>query len=144
MIIRDKFAARPKCGLACGACVISAAWPCVASLSGDFFPAQERAGIYGLIIVGEMIGAGIGFFVSGEVSSFANWRWSFFVMASPAVVLVWVLWRGRRQRRLARPSGAGGHGRTQGRGGGDRVFLGAEESQAAGGEHRPPGWRCRC
>ena len=40
-----------------------------------------------------MIGADIGFFVSGEVSSFANWRLSFFVMVSPAVVLVWVLWR---------------------------------------------------
>ena len=47
-------------------------------------PAQERAGIYDPVIAGEMIGAGIGFFVFGEVLSFASWRWSFFVMASPA------------------------------------------------------------
>jgi len=37
-------------------------------------PAQERAGIYGPVIAGEMIGADIGFFVFGEVLSFASWR----------------------------------------------------------------------
>jgi predicted MFS family arabinose efflux permease len=78
--------------LALGA-VTAAAWPCVASLTGDFFPANERAGIYGLIVAGELIGIGIGFFISGEVSAFSNWRWSFVVMAAPAVLLVWVLWR---------------------------------------------------
>lgn len=78
--------------LALGA-VTAAAWPCVASLTGDFFPANERAGIYGLIVAGELIGIGVGFFISGEVSAFSDWRWSFVVMASPAVLLVWVLWR---------------------------------------------------
>ncbi len=78
--------------LALGA-VTAAAWPCVASLTGDFFPASERAGIYGLIVAGELIGIGIGFFISGEVSAFSDWRWSFVVMASPAVLLIWVLWR---------------------------------------------------
>lgn len=78
--------------LALGA-VTAAAWPCVASLTGDFFPASERAGIYGLIVAGELIGIGIGFFISGEVSELANWHWSFIAMASPAVLLVWVLWR---------------------------------------------------
>jgi predicted MFS family arabinose efflux permease len=73
--------------------VTAAAWPCVASLTGDFFPARDRASIYGLILSGEMIGAGIGFFVSGEVGSFAGWRWSFFVMASPSLMLAWILWR---------------------------------------------------
>lgn len=73
--------------------VTAAAWPCVASLTGDFFPARDRASIYGLILSGEMIGAGVGFFISGEVSSFAGWRWAFFIMASPSLLLGWVLWR---------------------------------------------------
>jgi predicted MFS family arabinose efflux permease len=73
--------------------VVAVAWPCVASLTGDFFPARERAGIYGLIISGEMVGAGFGFFVAGEVSSFAGWRWGFYVMAIPSLVLAWVIWR---------------------------------------------------
>jgi predicted MFS family arabinose efflux permease len=78
--------------LALGA-VTAAAWPCVASLTGDFFPARERAGIYGLILAGELIGAGVGFFISGEVSSFLSWRWSFYAMALLSVGLVWVIWR---------------------------------------------------
>ena len=73
--------------------VTAAAWPCVASLTGDFFPAGERAATYGLIVAGELIGMGTGFLVSGEVSTFASWRSSFFAMAGPAIVLVWVLWR---------------------------------------------------
>ena len=73
--------------------VTAVAWPCTASLTGDFFPARDRASIYGLILSGELIGVGLGFFVAGEVSSFASWRWAFFVMASPSSVLAWVLWR---------------------------------------------------
>jgi predicted MFS family arabinose efflux permease len=69
------------------------AWPCVASLTGDFFPARDRAAIYGLIIAGELIGMGIGFFISGEASTLINWHWSFYAMAVPAIALVWVIWR---------------------------------------------------
>jgi len=73
--------------------VTAVAWPAVASLTGDFFPARDRAGIYGLIIGGELIGMGVGFFVSGEASTLLNWHWSFYIMALPAIALVWVIWR---------------------------------------------------
>lgn len=73
--------------------VTAAAWPCIASLTGDFFAGRERARVYGLILAGELIGIGIGFFISGEVSSFAGWRWSFYILALPAIVLAWILWR---------------------------------------------------
>lgn len=69
------------------------AWPCVASLTGDFFPARDRAGIYGLIIAGELVGMGVGFFISGEASTLLNWHWSFYAMAVPPIALVWVIWR---------------------------------------------------
>lgn len=69
------------------------AWPCVASLTGDYFPARDRAGIYGLIIAGELIGMGVGFFISGETSTLINWHWSFYVMTVPSVALGWVIWR---------------------------------------------------
>jgi len=39
----------------------------VASLTGDCFPANEHAGIFGPIVAGERIG--IGFFMSGKVSA---------------------------------------------------------------------------
>lgn len=73
--------------------VTAIAWPCVASLTGDFFPARDRSSTYGLIIGGELVGMGIGFFISGEASTLLDWRWSFYVMALPAIVLVWVIWR---------------------------------------------------
>lgn len=71
----------------------AAAWPCIASLTGDFFPARQRAEMYGLIVAGEMVGAGVGYFISAEVSSWANWHWAFYVMALPGFALSWALWR---------------------------------------------------
>ncbi len=73
--------------------VTAAAAPAVASLTGDFFPARDRAQIYGLILAGELVGMGIGFFVSGEASSWLDWRWSFYIMGVPGAALVWTLWR---------------------------------------------------
>ncbi|HEY6453327.1 MAG TPA: MFS transporter [Steroidobacteraceae bacterium] len=73
--------------------VTAASWPCIASLTGDFFPAEERARIYGLIIAGEMIGVGVGYVLAGEISNWLGWRGAFFAMAFPPMVLVWVLWR---------------------------------------------------
>lgn len=73
--------------------VTAAAWPCVASLTGDFFPARERARMYGLIIGGELVGSGVGFFISGEVASFGNWRWSFDAMAALSLLPLFAIWR---------------------------------------------------
>jgi predicted MFS family arabinose efflux permease len=73
--------------------VTAVAWPCVASLTGDFFPARDRAGIYGLIVGGELVGIGFGFFISGEASVLIDWHWSFYAMAVPALALIWVIWR---------------------------------------------------
>ena len=73
--------------------VTAAASPSVASLTGDFFPARDRARTYGLILAGELVGTGIGFFVGGEISSWLSWRWPFFAMAALGLALVWVLWR---------------------------------------------------
>lgn len=71
--------------------VTAAAWPCIASLTGDFFPARERASVFGLILSGELVGAGIGFFVAGEVSTLLGWRWAFAAMALPPLALVWAI-----------------------------------------------------
>ncbi|HEU4616879.1 MAG TPA: MFS transporter [Gammaproteobacteria bacterium] len=73
--------------------VSAAAAPAVASLTGDFFPARERAEVYGLILAGELVGMGLGFLISGEISSILEWRWSFYVMGLPGAALVWALWR---------------------------------------------------
>jgi predicted MFS family arabinose efflux permease len=71
--------------LALGA-VTAAAGPLVASLVGDYFPSDERGRIYGYVLAGELVGAGVGFAVTGDIAAL-SWRAAFLVLAVPAVVL---------------------------------------------------------
>jgi MFS family permease len=68
--------------------VTAAAGPLVASLVGDYFPAAERGRIYGYILAGELLGAGFGFAVTGDIATI-SWRAAFVVLAIPALVLAW-------------------------------------------------------
>jgi len=68
--------------------VTAAAGPLVASLVGDYFPAAERGRIYGFILAGELLGAGFGFAVTGDIATL-SWRAAVVVLAVPALVLAW-------------------------------------------------------
>ena len=72
--------------------VTAAAGPMVASLVGDYFPASERGRIYGYILGGELIGAGIGFAVTGDIAAL-SWRAAFVILSIPAFVLAWLMFR---------------------------------------------------
>jgi MFS family permease len=74
--------------------VTATAGPAIASLTGDFFPAAERGKIYGYILSGELLGAGLGFVVSGAVAGAVSWRGAFAILALPAVALAIAIWRG--------------------------------------------------
>jgi predicted MFS family arabinose efflux permease len=82
--------------------VMAAAGPALASLTGDLFPAAERARIYGYILCGELAGAAIGFLLSGGTAAALGWRGAFWVLAVPGLVLAFGLWRG-----LPEPARAG-------------------------------------
>jgi predicted MFS family arabinose efflux permease len=73
--------------------VTAAAGPVIASLTGDYFPAAERGKIYGYILSGELLGAGVGFVISGSLASAIGWRWAFAVLTLPAVALALAIWR---------------------------------------------------
>lgn len=82
--------------------VTAVAGPAVASLVGDYFAGDERGRIYGYILAGELLGAGIGFFITGDVAAI-SWRAAFLVLAFPAFALAWQI------RRLPEPArGASG------------------------------------
>ena len=53
--------------------VTASAGPMVASLVGDWFGSWERGRIYGVILAGEYVGAGIGFAVTGNIAAL-SWR----------------------------------------------------------------------
>jgi MFS family permease len=70
----------------------AAAGPVVASLIGDYFRSAERGRIYGYVLAGELLGAGVGFAVTGDIAAL-SWRAAFVVVALPAFVLAWFLFR---------------------------------------------------
>ncbi len=72
--------------------VTAAAGPAVASLVGDYFPSGERGKIYSYILTGELVGAGVGFAVTGDVAAL-SWRAAFVILALAAFPLAWFLFR---------------------------------------------------
>ncbi|HEX4217864.1 MAG TPA: MFS transporter [Acidimicrobiales bacterium] len=70
----------------------AAAGPIVASLVGDYFHSAERGRIYGYILAGELLGAGAGFAVTGDIAAL-SWRAAFAVLGIPAFILAWYVFR---------------------------------------------------
>jgi MFS family permease len=70
--------------------VTAAAGPAVASLVGDYFPSGERGKIYSYILTGELVGAGAGFAITGDVAAL-SWRAAFVILALAAFPLAWFL-----------------------------------------------------
>ncbi|HET7309866.1 MAG TPA: MFS transporter [Mycobacteriales bacterium] len=97
--------------------VVAIAAPATASLIGDFFAPRERGRIWGYVLTGELVGAGIGFTVAGSAASI-SWRAPFLVLSLPAVALALLLWR------LPEP----------GRAGRGQLTPGAELVQSASGD----------
>src|SRR5579875_1281997 len=85
----------------CLGAVVAAAGPMVASLVGDWFAAAERARVYGFILAGELLGAGFGFAVTGDIAAL-SWRAAFVILALPAFALAWFTLRLREPARGGR------------------------------------------
>src|SRR4051794_32136229 len=78
--------------------VTAVAGPAVASLVGDWFVASERGRVYSYILSGELVGAAIGFALTGSIATL-SWRASFVVLALPALVLAVLVFRLREPQR---------------------------------------------
>jgi MFS family permease len=73
--------------------VAATAGPAIASLTGDYFSAEERARIWSYILVGEAAGTAFGFIISGLVADLIDWRAAFIVLGLPGFFLARELWR---------------------------------------------------
>src|SRR3984957_6715121 len=89
--------------------VTAAAGPIVASLVGDYFEGTERGRVWSYILTGELLGAGIGFAVTGDIAAL-SWRAAFVLLALPAFLLAWYVLKlpepVRGGRTPLRPDGA--------------------------------------
>ena len=72
--------------------VTAATAPTVASLVGDWIPGSERGKIFGYILTGELAGAGVGFAVTGDIAAL-SWRAAFIILALPAFLLAYLVFR---------------------------------------------------
>jgi predicted MFS family arabinose efflux permease len=114
--------------------VTATAGPAIASLVGDYFPAGDRARMYGLILGGDLVGSGFGYVVSGDLSSLTTWRVAFWWLAIPALALAWWVWR------LPEPARGGFSRIAAGQEGiRDERDVGPAEREHAAGEGEPAG-----
>lgn len=72
--------------------VTAVSGPSVASLVGDYFPQHDRGRIYGYVLAGELVGAGFGFVVSGQLAAL-SWRAPFFFLVVPTLLVFWLIHR---------------------------------------------------
>jgi MFS family permease len=86
--------------LALGA-VSAVAGPTVASLVGDWFRSSERGQIYSFVLTGELLGAGAGFALTGEIAAL-SWRAAFLILAFPTAFLAWAVVRLKEPERGGR------------------------------------------
>jgi MFS family permease len=80
--------------------VTAAAGPAVASLVGNYFSSDERGKIYSWILTGELMGAGVGFAVTGDVAVL-SWRAAFVLLGLAAFPLSWALFHLEEPERSA-------------------------------------------
>ncbi|MDA8045429.1 MAG: MFS transporter [Actinomycetota bacterium] len=73
--------------------VIAAAGPALASLFGDLVPGEERARLWGYVLTGELLGAGLGILIAGGLSGSIGWRFAMAVLGLPAAFLAWAIRR---------------------------------------------------
>jgi predicted MFS family arabinose efflux permease len=74
--------------------VLSAvAGPAVSSMSGSIFPLGQRGSAYGVLLAGELVGAGVGLICGGIVASLVSWRGAWFLLAFLGACLAILLWR---------------------------------------------------
>lgn len=73
--------------------VIAAAGPALASMFGDLVPGDERSRLWGYVLTGELVGAGLGILVAGGLSGPLGWRFAMGILALPAAVLAWAIRR---------------------------------------------------
>ena len=70
----------------------AAAFPAVASLIGDWFPAVERARILGMVLAGELVGTGLGLLVGASAATL-SWRLAFVLVGALSLAVAVLLSR---------------------------------------------------
>src|SRR5215208_4057228 len=61
--------------------------PAALSLLSDYFPPRVRATVQAVYSSGIAIGAGLAFFLGGQIGAAYGWRWAFYLLGFPGLLL---------------------------------------------------------
>ena len=73
--------------------------PATISLLGDYFPRGQRGRVLSYWSVGTLVGAALGVAVGGHIADIYGWRWAFFVVGLPGLLVALFAWRMREPKR---------------------------------------------
>ena len=73
--------------------------PAALSLLSDYFPPRMRATVQGIYSSGIAVGSGLAFFLGGWLGQYYGWRWAFYFLGFPGLLLAVVVFFLREQRR---------------------------------------------
>ncbi|MBO0790133.1 MAG: MFS transporter [Ktedonobacteraceae bacterium] len=75
--------------------------PASLSMIGDFFPKGQRGRILSLWSVSNLFGTALGLAVGGVVAHYLNWRWAFYIVGIPGLIMAFLIWRAHEPQRGA-------------------------------------------
>ena len=73
--------------------------PASLSLLGDFFSKASRGRVLSFWSIGTLIGAAIGVALGGLVADTLGWRWAFYLVGIPGLIIAFLAWRMREPAR---------------------------------------------
>ena len=67
--------------------------PAAPALLADYFPIEKRGRIMAFFYVAIPVGSALGYIYGGQISALLNWRWAFWLVLPPGLVLTFLCWR---------------------------------------------------
>jgi MFS transporter, Spinster family, sphingosine-1-phosphate transporter len=75
--------------------------PAALSMIGDLFPREQRGRILSLWSIGNLIGTALGLIIGGQVADRFGWRWAFYLVGIPGLIVAFLIWRAHEPERGA-------------------------------------------
>lgn len=67
--------------------------PSQSSLLGDYYPPEARPKVFGVQRMVYFVGVGVGSLLGGAIGQLVGWRWAFFSMIVPGLLVAWWCYR---------------------------------------------------